>query len=456
MPPLGTATSEISRLRRCREDRQNRCRQGLFRWMRRLVVEGLLVTQCLAVAAAEPEWTHWGGPHGDFTVESAPLADSWPEGGPPRLWQRPLGAGYSSILHRDGRLYTAYRDGDEQVVIALEAASGETLWASRSRPQLWPEVDTSWGKGPNATPLLIGERLLMVDIAGTIEALDDASGKRLWSRSLPDDFGRISRLEEYGYSASPLPYRDTALVVTGGDRHAVVALDPRNGSLVWGSEPGATSYGPPTLLHLAGRDQFLYLEPQGVVSLDPATGETLWRSPIGGYPSDHNGNHLTPVVKCDERHVWIGSQWRTGGGRLLEISGSDGDLEATVRWYDPKKQTAQWTMVREGEIIYGSLGSNRTSLLSAFSWQTGELLWSHRGFHKAQALYVDGKLLFIDEAGDLVLARVSPQGLEVLANAAVLDSKAWTLPTLVGETLYLRDEQSILALDLRKHGPPQE
>jgi hypothetical protein len=57
-------------------------------------------------------------------------------------------------------------------------------------------------------------------------------------------------------------------------------------------------------------------------------------------------------------------------------------------------------------------------------------------------------LVIVDENGDLALASLTDQGLRVHARKAILTSNAWTPPTLVGATLYLRDRKNILALDL--------
>ena len=65
-----------------------------------------LVVVPAEAGAQEGEWRRWGGPNGDFMTDSTGLAESWPETGPPELWSRPLGAGHTSILVADGRLFT--------------------------------------------------------------------------------------------------------------------------------------------------------------------------------------------------------------------------------------------------------------------------------------------------------------------------------------------------------------
>jgi len=390
------------------------------------------------------DWLQWGGPRGDFTVEAKRLGEAWPEGGPRRLWKRPLGDGYSAILVKGGELYTEYRSDDEAFVVALDARTGAAKWEHRYTPKPWPEMERSFGLGPNATPLILGDRIVSISIDGHLRCLDLASGRLLWEHDLPAEFGRRKRVEEYGYSGSPVAYKNTILVLVGGDDHAVVAFDPAEGSIVWKSGPGGVSYAPATVTALAGRNQFIYFEPEGVVALDPSTGRLLWRSPI----EFDNGNHLTPAVKCDNNHLWVASQFVTGGGRLLEIAPEGATMQVKQVWFDKKLRASHWTSIRLGEYIYGSVGDNNVSFLGAFEWKTGKVAWRERGFHKAQCLYADGKLLLLDETGQLALAKVSPQGLQVLAKAQVTESVSWTLPTLVGGTLYLRDRKHVLALDL--------
>jgi hypothetical protein len=90
-------------------------------------------------AQATTDWTQWGGPTRDFMSTATGLASSWPPGGPRRLWSRPLGEGHSAILSEAGRLYSMYRPAapaprrfsQEEVIVALDAASGKTIWEHR-------------------------------------------------------------------------------------------------------------------------------------------------------------------------------------------------------------------------------------------------------------------------------------------------------------------------------------
>src|SRR5688572_29014021 len=419
-----------------------------MRRLRRRAFISSLVLLFVGRAIAD-DWLQWGGPGEGFTVQGPGLAESWPPGGPRLLWERRLGQGYSAVLRKGDRLVTLYRDGDEEVVVSLDARTGATLWEHRDKPILWPEMSRTFGLGPNATPLLAGDRVIAIGISGRMRCLDLGSGRLLWELDLPGAFGRLKRVEEYGYSGSPLSIDGAVIVLVGGEQASVVALDPKDGSVRWKARPGGVSYAPPAIVRLAGREQYIYFEPEGVVALDPATGTLLWTSPI----QFNNGNHLTPVVPCDDTHVWIGSQFETGGGRLLEITRRGDGLSARQVWFDPSMSSSHWPLVRTGELIYGSIGGNSMSQLTAFHWRTGKVAWKQAGYHKAQSLWADGKLLFLDQKGQLVLGKATADGFRELARVQIAKPHAWTLPTLVGTTLYVRDQEKILALDLGQQGP---
>jgi outer membrane protein assembly factor BamB len=417
---------------------------------RLLLTAGLLLPLVPATRAhGEPEWLQWGGPNGNFTVDTEGLASSWPESGPRRLWKRPLGEGYSAIVGNSGRLYTMIREDETEVVVALDASTGATVWRHRYDAAFWPDMVERFGPGPNATPAIAGDRLVSIGINGDLRCLALGSGELLWRHDLVAEYGRRKRDEEYGYSNSPVLYRDTVIVMVSGNDHGVVAFDPKDGNVVWKSAPSGISYAQATLMTIDGQDMLVFFSFTEVIGLDPANGRFLWSHPC----APGNGNNLTPAFLCGERHVWVASQFDQGGGRVLEIRKHDDRFDVTQLWLNRRMQSTHWTSIPIGDHIYGSIGGNNVSLLCAVNWKTGAFSWRHRGFHKCMCLHADDKLILLDENGQLALARVSPDDIDVLARAQVTESVSWTVPTLLGTTLYVRDRKSILALDLGVPAP---
>ncbi len=104
--------------------------------------------------------------------------------------------------------------------------------------------------------------------------------------------------------------------------------------------------------------------------------------------------------------------------------------------------------IRLGDVIYGSSGDFGPAFFMGMDVKTGKVLWRQRGLAKSQTIFADNKFLLVDEDGHLALARPGEKGLDILSKVELLKSRAWTAPTLVGSHLYVRDRESILAVDL--------
>ena len=402
-------------------------------------------------ASAAPEWPGWGGPRRNFTSDAVGLASTWPEDGPAQLWRRPLGGGHSSILVDGDRLFTLYRPPagsepdawrEEEVVVALDAATGRTLWEHRY-PAPLDGLDVPLGVGPHATPLIVGERLFATGTNKQLFALDKATGAMLWSHDLVRDFGAPPHYRVMprtpGYSCSVLAYGDLIIATAGGPGQSVMAFQQDDGRVAWRSGDFAIAPASPILITVEGRDQVVVFASDRVVALDPADGTQLWNHP---HPRRFDANISTPVWS-DDNLLFLSSA-HDGGSRVLEVTGSG----VRERWFTMAMRVYYGTAMRIGDLYYGSSGDVGTAFLTAIDAHSGEIAWRDRTFARSTLLHADGKLIILDEDGMLGLATVSRRGLRVLAQAPVLTTTAWTVPTLAGTKLYLRDRADIVALDL--------
>ena len=397
-------------------------------------------------AAKSTEWLGWGGPNGNFRLPGAKgLLEDFEGSHPKHLWKRQLGEGYSAIVAKSGRLYTQYRVDDREMIIALDSGTGETLWEKSYPVSYYEDMFPKYGKGPNASPLILGDQLFTVSISGELRSSDLVTGKLLWHLNLHKRYGRQQRREEYGYSTSPMVYKANLIIAVGGDQHGLVALDPKNGTQIWGSPPSRVSYAQPTFIQVEGQDQLVFFSPTEVIGMDPEKGQFLWRYPVECFTE----NNLTPALQLDGRHLWVASQL-DGGSRVLKLPTKGGNKAPQVLWESKKIKQAHWSSFVIGDYIYGSFGGNSTSFLGALNWRTGEFAWRTRGFHLAKGVLAEGKFYFTDENGQFAIVRFSPKGAEILDAYQILTRVSWTAPTLVGTTLYLRDRKHILALDLQK------
>ena len=412
-----------------------------------VILAALVATSTTTLGQTSSAWTQWGGPHRDFISDSKGLASSWPAGGPRKMWSRSLGEGHSSVLAENGRLYTMYRQvarppaAHDEVVTALDAASGKTLWEFKY-PAPTSGIQFDQGLGPHSTPLLVGDRLFAVSSRSELFALDKATGKRLWSHDFIKEFN--APLTGRGYSGSPIVYNGTVIVTMGGANQAVAAFDQASGKLLWKNGYFVWAPASPILIDLDKQPQLVVFGGDVVTGMDPASGKELWRHP---HKTDWGLNISTPVWVADQHLLLISSAYGVGT-RALELHQAGGKTTVAEKWHSQRMRVHIGTVIPMGTHAYGSSGDFGPAFISAVDLKSGAIAWQDRSFARAQLLYADGKVIVLDEDGALGLATVSPQGLKVLAKATVLQHVAWTPPTLVGSTLYVRDRQSLSAFDL--------
>jgi outer membrane protein assembly factor BamB len=421
---------------------------SILRASRLVLLTALAISPATTIGQTNPSWTQWGGPSRDFMSESKGLASSWPAAGPKKLWSRGLGEGHSSVLVENGRLYTMYRQitrqpsvSHEEVVTALDAGSGKTIWEFKY-PSSPSGIQFDQGFGPHSTPLIAANRIFATSSRSELFALDKATGKRLWSHDFVKEFN--APLTGRGYSGSPLLYNGTIIVTMGGPDQAVAAFDQVSGKLLWKSGYFVWAPASPILIDVDKQPQLVVFGGDIVAGMDPATGRELWRH---RHRTDWGLNISTPVWVADQHLLLISSAYGVGT-RAIELHQSGGKTAVAEKWHSQRMRIHIGTIIRLGDHAYASSGDFGPAFISAIDLKNGEVAWQDRSFARAQLLYADGKIIVLDEDGALGLATVSPQGLKVLAKASVLQHLAWTPPTLVGTTLYVRDRQTISAFDL--------
>jgi outer membrane protein assembly factor BamB len=117
-------------------------------------------------------------------------------------------------------------------------------------------------------------------------------------------------------------------------------------------------------------------------------------------------------------------------------------------WHSSRIRIHKDNVIWIDGIIYGSSGDFGPAFLTAVDGRTGRILWQDRTFAKASLIHADGKLIVLDEDGQLAVTVPSATGLQVLAKASVMQNNAWTVPTLVGAKVFVRDRRNAAAFEL--------
>ncbi|MHC4698046.1 MAG: PQQ-binding-like beta-propeller repeat protein [Planctomycetota bacterium] len=428
--------------------------QVLGKEERRFFIAAMAGVVAAGVAVeARGEWPQWGGPKRNFTVETTGLADKWPEDGPKKIWYRELGDGYSSILFSDGVLYTMYRRvmaAKDEVSVALDATTGKTIWEHRfSAPLTKPVDDSGWGgKGPNATPLIVADRIFTVGSHAVLHCLDKKTGTVVWMRDLAAEFGApYPNAGQVGYSASPIAYKNTIIIPAGSKRPgnatgsgALIAFDQATGDVKWRTLDFEDRTSSPILINFHGQDQLVLHCPPGIVGVDPSDGKLLWSRSF-----DQNFAIVTPMFDGTDL-LFCAPGRQNAAGRVLRLTEKDGETAVDSVWTNSKIRLFVPSPIQVGKLLFGS---NERVFFGA-DIESGKRLWVKRGFHFASCVYGDGKLIMLDQDGQLTLAIPKSDGLTISSQCEIGGPYSYVVPTLVGKTLYLRDRKYIMALDVGK------
>jgi len=179
-----------------------------------------------------------------------------------------------------------------------------------------------------------------------------------------------------------------------------------------------------------------------VVGIDPETGDLLWRHPH----KTGNGLAVSTPVWAAGNLLFLSTAYE-GGARVLKLSRSGNSTTVQELWHNPRVQSHFGSVIRQDGFVFLSSGQS-VGLLTAVELQTGRVAWQVRDFVKAQLLGADGRLIVLDEDGNLGLGIATPEKFQAVAKWPILKSLAWTPPTLAGKRLYVRDRRVIMALDL--------
>ncbi len=392
--------------------------------------------------AAPPEWGQWAGPNRNFQVPSRPIAESWPESGPPVVWKHPFPWGSSSIAVDGARLYTMYRDGDNEVVVSLDADTGKTVWEYKYPAVFLKGMNMNTGPGPHATPLIDGDRLYTVGVTGHLHCLNKKTGAVLWTRGLIEEMGGSVMLR--GYSNSPLLYRDTLIVMVGGEGHTIAGLDLKTGATRWQGGDFRNSQSSPVLINVDGEEQVACVVEKAVAGFDPSSGKVLW-----SHPHENRGGDITSTLIFGPDNLLFFSGAYQGGSRTLQLSRQNGTTVVKELWFHSQLRVHHSNVMRIGDYVYASSGDFAAITYTCMNIRTGQILWRERSMPRANTLLVGDRAILLDEEGVLHLAKLSPEKLTVVSSFQILDTLSWTPPSIGGTRLYVRDRKSIAAIELK-------
>ncbi len=401
---------------------------------------GLAVGHALQAA----DWPQWRGPGREDRSDETGLLKSWPAEGPKQLWVNSYaGLGYAGVAVVGSRLYTMGLRDQTEHVIALDVETGTQAWAV----PVGPRYENNWGDGPRMTPTVVDGRIYALGARGDLVCLNAKDGSQVWTKSLVKDLG--GRLQDWGYTESPLVHNGLVYCTPGGANGTMAALDALTGAVAWRTKDitDTAQYSSPILAKVGGKEQVVQLVMKRFFGVDPKTGAVAWNIEFPGRVAVIP----TPIVHDDVAYVTAGYGV---GCKAVRWNGS-----AMETLYEDNKvmKNHHGGVIRVGDHLYGHS--------DGYGWvcqelKTGKEAWVHKGFGKGAVHYADGHLYCVEEgSGAVALVEVSTQGwkqkcqfkLSPQTTQRKPQGRIWVHPVVSGGKLFLRDQELLHCYDVKGH-----
>ena len=392
------------------------------------------------VRGAVTDWPQFLGPTRNGNYGGPPLADAWGASGPKILWRKQVGQGFAGPAVVGNRVILFHRVGNEEVVESLDAANGNSIWRYAYRTAY--RDDFGFDEGPRAVPVVADGVIYTFGAEGQLHAVDFAKGTRLWSE---DTMKRFSVPKGFfGAAGSPLVDSGRVIANIGGEKAGIVAFEAKTGKVIWTATDDDASYSSGVGATIGGRRSAVFLTRDSLVGLDPASGtvqfQRRWRARLAA-----SVNAATPLVIGDQ--IFVSAQYGPGAG-VLRVTGSQ---LMDVWTSDDVLSNHYATSVFYDGHLYGFHGRQEFGpSFRAVEFQTGTVKWSQEQFRAGSVLLAGDRLVITREGGELVLATASPQAFKPIARAQILQGVVRPYPALADGLLYVRNENTLLCVDLRK------
>ena len=368
------------------------------------------------------DWPHYRGPSlNGVTGEKLPA--TLPKE-PHQAWKRSLGIGVSAATVVGDRVFTMGNAGNQDTIYCLDARTGKDVWTHKFP---LPVDAKNFEGGPRSTPTFEGGKIFTLSHSGDVWCLDAASGKPIWNKHLMQDFA--GRRPSWGYAGSPTVEGGAVFFDAGGVAASTLALDRASGALLWKSGGDEGGYGSVITATVAGKRTAVVFKAKAVVGCDVKDGRELWRSP---WKTSWDVNATTPVVIGSR--VLLTSGYNTGA-TLIEVASSG----VTTKWKN-KNLAAQFNtpVIWQGHIdgIDGNDGPR--GQLTCLELGTGALKWKEP-IGGGALICADGRLIVLNEKGELIIAEAAPAAFKQLVRWQVLGGHCWVQPVFANGRIYCRN-----------------
>jgi outer membrane protein assembly factor BamB len=398
-----------------------------------MIAVGVLLLGAHGVRAQD--WPQWRGPNRDNKVAGFSEPKTWPKE-LTRKWKVNVGRGDSSPVLVGDKVYVCTRQGEEEVTLCLDAASGKEAWQDKypAEPVTGAALKVGGGHpGPRATPAVADGKVCTLGVGGVVSCLDAASGKVIWRKD-------TKSWPLYYTSASPIIVDGKCIAYVGKpNKGELIAYALASGEEKWKWSGEGPPYGSPVLLTVESTKQFVTPTDNSIVGIGLADGKLLWQVAFGGKPFQNHSN--SPVID-GQTVIYSGPQ--AGAGTIaLKVEKKGDSFAATELWKKKDAATGYITPVLKDGLLFGVSSGRKFYCMDA---KTGDVLWTDSTARGECGAVLDAGSVLLALTSDNAFVAFKPSNKEYieLAKYKVADTPlTWASPVIAGNRVFVKDRDAL-------------
>jgi outer membrane protein assembly factor BamB len=401
----------------------------------RLIIGTVVLVAFTAFLSAQtgPDWPQWRGPRRDGTLTSFTAPNVWPDA-LKQQWKITVGEGYATPILVANRIYQFSRQGENEILRAIDAATGKIIWEkSYPAPFEMTSGTRRHGPGPKSTPTYADGRIFTLGMSSIVTAWDAATGKELWR--IPA--GPVQ--PEFHTAMSPLVDGNQMYLHIGGEnKGSLNSFDPATGKVRWSWTGDGPAYGSPIIADIGGTRHLLLFSQQNFIGVNPATGALLWSVP---FEARSTTNSITPLVYGNT--IIVSGQGKPVTAYIVANKG--GKWVADLAWENPEIQMSFSNGVLIGDAVFSMSPLNSGQFFWADA-KTGKTLWLSEPRQAGNAAITRyGDLLFVlKDTGDLLIGHAKPGApFTPIKTYTVATSATWAPPVISGNRIFVKDVETL-------------
>lgn len=407
------------------------------------------------------DWPQWRGPDRDGIWKETGIIDKFDGEEISIRWRVPISSGYSGPTVADGRVFITDKvNKPKQVerVHCFDWETGDEIW-SHSYDCVY-KID--YPVGPRANVTVHDGLAYALGAMGHLHCFDAATGDIKWKKDLNAEYN--IEMPIWGIACAPLVEEDLLIIQIGGKPEAcVVAFDRITGEEKWTALKDNASYSAPIIIEQAGKRVLICWTGWNVTALNPQTGELYWKYPMP--PSRWEIGIATPIH--NDNQLFVTNFYE--GALLLNLTSDK--IDAELGWHRKGKderntdaiQTTMSTPLWDGNYIYGVDSYGELRCIDA---QNGDRIWEDltavpvARWSTIHFVQNADKVWMFNERGELLITKLSPEGLNIISRAKLIEPTrnqlnqrggvTWAHPAFAYKHVFARNDKELVCANLEK------